>query len=497
VYQVWASPRNLLGLAAIPIQVGLLSSRSFDRVFRLYDETASRQENFLDLAHPARLAPGAEGRMQAIAGELHTQGHDPALVERLLHLVVQADEITASRLRPYVLADHWGASRRPVLELCLWATRLGLLDFRWDILCPLCRNPRHTSLALSGYQPDVHCDACQVDFRANFEQSVELTFRPNPAVRPIEFQEYCVGGPHTTPHILVQRLLEPGGQADLSLALEAGRYRARSLALPGGQYFHVDPQGSPELRLTAGPDGWGTAEGQVQPQARLKLENRSPEEQLFLIERLAWGDQAVTAAEVFLLQTFRDLFANEALRPGQEITVGSLAILFTDLRDSTRLYRLIGDAPAFGRVMEHFDLLRQAILAADGALVKTIGDAVMAAFPRPIAAVRAALEAQRLLAEVTRYNPELSLKAGIHYGPCIAVNLNERMDYFGTTVNLASRLDHFSQGGNVIISAEVLRDPEVAAWLKAKRVAVNPFQASLKGFDEPIPLFALKEGQAE
>ena len=115
----------------------------------------------------------------------------------------------------------------------------------------------------------------------------------------------------------------------------------------------------------------------------LTLENTTDAEQLVMLERMAWTDQATTAAEVTALQMFRDLFSSEALRPGEQISVGTLTVLFTDLRDSTKLYREIGDATAFGRVMNHFDVLRKAIAEHDGAIVKTIGDAVMAVFRTP------------------------------------------------------------------------------------------------------------------
>src|SRR5213079_830494 len=131
----------------------------------------------------------------------------------------------------------------------------------------------------------------------------------------------------------------------------------------------------------------------------LQFENATKEEQLFILERMMWSDQAATAAEVTALQVFRDLFSTEALRPGEQISVGTLTVLFTDLRNSTRLYREIGDATAFGRVMNHFDVLRKAIAEHDGALVKTIGDAVMAVFRQPSAALKAMLDAQEQLAD--------------------------------------------------------------------------------------------------
>src|SRR5205814_7684589 len=111
--------------------------------------------------------------------------------------------------------------------------------------------------------------------------------------------------------------------------------------------------------------------------------------------------QVTTAAVITSMQAFRDLFSSEALRPGEAISVESLSILFTDLKGSTALYRTIGDAPAFGQVMSHFDILREGVAAHHGGLVKTIGDSIMAVFPDPADALAAALD---ILQEFRDYN---------------------------------------------------------------------------------------------
>jgi class 3 adenylate cyclase len=224
----------------------------------------------------------------------------------------------------------------------------------------------------------------------------------------------------------------------------------------------------------------------------LRLHNETRREQLFIFEHMAWSDQAVTAAEVTSLQLFRDLFANEALRPDAQISVGSLTVLFTDLRDSTRLYREIGDAVAFGRVMGHFDVLREAVVAEDGALVKTIGDSVMAVFRRPLAALQAILNAQEALTKRTM-GSSLVLKAGIHHGPSIAVTLNDRLDYFGSTVNIAARVQNLSEGDDVVITSAVRDDPEVRQWLDKQEgvLALQPFEAKLKGVENQVYLWRI------
>src|SRR3989442_13149618 len=149
------------------------------------------------------------------------------------------------------------------------------------------------------------------------------------------------------------------------------------MAIDGWQHPQAGEKGRCVATVRATNDGWANEELEVATEAGLTFENATDVEQLFILERTAWSDDAATAAEVTALQVFRDLFASEALRPGEQISVGTLTVLFTDLKNSTRLYREIGDATAFGRVMNHFDVLKQAIAAEDGALVKTIGDAVM------------------------------------------------------------------------------------------------------------------------
>jgi class 3 adenylate cyclase len=368
----------------------------------------------------------------------------------------------------------------------LQATRIGLLDLQWELICPHCRGAAQTASSLAGVRSEVACETCNIDFTVNFHRSVELTFRPNASIREVETRFFCVGGPEVTPHVIAQQLLGAGTQRELSVPLETGRYRVRTMGLPGAQYLATNEQGKTEAALVACPEGWPSDELELALQPAIKLENQTAGEQLFILERMAWSDQAATAAEVTALQVFRDLFANEALRPGDQISVGSLTVLFTDLRNSTRMYRAIGDATAFGHVMNHFDVLKQAIAAEDGAVVKTIGDAVMAVFRRPASALRAMLAAQQELASPTSGGQPLTLKAGLHSGPCIAVTLNDRLDYFGSTVNLAARLEGLSTGDDVIISADVRTDPEVEELLRnpANRLSASRFEMKLKGFDE-------------
>ena len=488
-YELWSTPRNIPGAVAIPVQLNFVVARRFRDSIQKYDQVAfqgagdtpepSTSQSSFDLQRLASLK-------QKLIADLETTDSPEQKIpvaERLADFLEHGDDFGVARIRAYKLADDWHEPRRLVLEVCLRATRAGLLDFQWDLLCPLCRGPQESGQSLKDIKTDVHCDTCKIDFTVNFDRYVELTFRPNPAVRRVSVSSFCIGSPHWTPHVVAQQLLPAGDKRELVLPLESGNYRLRALELPGSQELTVSPDGATSTGVTLSTNGWSAEPLHVNEEFTLALQNETDAEQLLILERLEWSDQATTAAEVTALQMFRDLFAAEALRPGEQISVGTLTVLFTDLRHSTQLYREIGDATAFGRVMSHFDVVRKAIVEHDGAIVKTIGDAVMAVFRRAADGVLAMLEVQQALAEPGDGHIPLQLKAGLNTGPCIAVTLNDRLDYFGSTVNMAARLEGLSSGSDVIISRSVYEDGKVQELIESDHFDAVPFDMSLKGFE--------------
>ncbi|HEY3474570.1 MAG TPA: DUF5939 domain-containing protein, partial [Anaerolineales bacterium] len=401
--------------------------------------------------------------------------------------------LSVQRIRPYALADRWEESRRGVLETFLRATRAGLLDMSWDLLCPSCRGTTEGHTNLGSVTGQSHCNTCQIDFTVNFDHNIEVVFKPNPSVRPVEFDAaFCVGSPQLQPHVVMSQRIAALRSLPVTIQLEPGRYTLRASNAPGSISLLAEADGPPQVDIRVTSFGWPPEQPRVSIQPTFNLINATDADQSFQLERTAWSDQAATAADVTALQVFRDLFASEVIRPGEEISIGSVTLMFTDLRDSTRLYRRIGDASAFGRVREHFDVLEKAIASEGGAIVKTMGDSVMATFRHPIHALRAVWSAQSRIAEYGE--PALWLKVGLHKGPCIVVNLNDRLDYFGSTVNMAARLPDFSQGGELVFTEEINGDPEVQQFLaeNIKLGALSPFTGNLKGFDEPFMMWKLR-----
>ncbi|MGA7606715.1 MAG: DUF5939 domain-containing protein, partial [Anaerolineales bacterium] len=491
-YQTWARARNPIGTLGIFVVIGLFSKTRFESVFRSYDRIASKGGSLAEIPSRRGLSSAGRTRFRSLSAALIQSGVDATLIQRLGEFLDHADDLSLQRIRPYALADRWGISRRSVLELFLRSTRAGILDMFWDLLCPSCRGTTDTSAHLSAVHSASHCNTCNIDFTANFDHNVEVFFRPNPSLRQIDATlEFCVGSPQQQPHIILMQTLWPREELAFDTELHEGRYLLRASGLSGSRGLVAAKEGEAAFEARASYDGWPYGETHISLMPHIKLMNITQEPQTFQLERTAWSDQATTAVDVTILQVFRDLFASEVLRPGEEISVGSVTLMFTDLRDSTRLYRQIGDAPAFGRVREHFEILEKAITLEGGSIIKTMGDSVMAAFLYPASALKAITRVQKIL---NTHGQGLMLKIGIHHGPCIAVNMNERLDYFGSTVNIAARLPHFSSGGEVVFSQSVRDDPEAIRFLEQNTLpnSVTHFQAEIKGYEETFPLWRLK-----
>lgn len=171
----------------------------------------------------------------------------------------------------------------------------------------------------------------------------------------------------------------------------------------------------------------------------------------------------VSGHRLLTVQTFRDLFPRETIPPNESLVIRRVAILFTDLVGSTAIYSRQGDSRAYNLVRQHFERLFKVVDSHNGAVIKTIGDAVMAAFTEPTDALQAAIAMHQQLKSLNQQlnlpaEEVLILKIGIDAGPCISVSLNDRIDYFGITVNTAARVQATSKGNDIAITDSLFQD---------------------------------------
>ena len=409
----------------------------------------------------------------------------PGPLEKLRRHLLEASDLEVIRMRPFELADRWGEDRVATLRFLLHAAQAGALDLSWNLLCPSCRVAARETPSLSRMKNRAHCETCRIEFGADLAASVEVRFAVQPAVRRARADVYCIGGPANTPHVAAQLRLEPGERRSEPFERPPGPLRVRCYQAPGilgleGTRIRVEPGG---LRMEPGPAG------------ALEVENALPAEALLVVERETWKESAATAALVTSLQEFRDLFPAEAVAPGDEIGISSLAVLFTDLKGSTELYGRMGDARAFAFVQNHFRYLVERVAAHRGGVVKTMGDAVMATFASGRDALEAAIEMQRGWQAFRGGREEgrgVELKVGVHQGPAIAINNEGRLDFFGTTVNTAARIQGQSEGGDVVISRALGADPQVRDLLRARALGGEELTVPLRGLEGDHTLTRLR-----
>ncbi|MCP4808524.1 MAG: hypothetical protein GY913_18900 [Proteobacteria bacterium] len=401
--------------------------------------------------------------------------------DKLLALVRDAHDAELIRIRPFELADRWDEDRNDVLDACLHGVEAGLLELNWDLVCPSCQTRASRVGRLWELDDAGHCQLCDIDFELPFDRSVEATFCPRPGVRPVEDIQFCSGGPARTPHVLSQHHLPAGAAIQLTAPEFAGPLR---VFLRGGSQVDVrvvdDGAEQTQVIFPEGP-----APVAVRPGGAILVTSALGDDRHVKLELPGWSDLAATASHLATNALFRRQFSGDVLAPGRQLKVTRISLLFSDLTGSTELYTREGDARAYKLVQEHFDLLGGIIAAHHGTIVKTIGDAVMAAFSverDALACSVAMLEAWPAFQAPRETAQDVWLKLGVHSGPCYAVTANDLLDYFGQTVNVAARLQGAAGEDELVVLAELADEARAGDWLGRAEEAER-FDAELKGLD--------------
>lgn len=418
-----------------------------------------------------------------------------ALATQLVEFVESGSDADVTRIRPLALALEWQVDGRELLAVCLAAVVSGLLELRWDLVCPSCRTATDRQTSLSELPAAAHCQLCDISYEIELDRAIEATFLPSPALRRPEPGPFCIGGPMRTPHVVAQAILPARGSVAFDAPERPGRYR---IFVRGGASAALEVTADGEQAVRFHVTGQSIAHGDVhgstskiaalRPGAKVEVSQSDDSERHVKLERLEWASRAATAHLVSTLPEFRRQFSGDLLRPGVSLRVARVALLFTDLTDSTALYHTVGDAKAFKVVQEHFDVLSAIIAEHRGTIVKTIGDAVMAAFVEERDALNASFAMHRAFPAFRAGNSDAArtfLKIGVYAGPCYVVTANGVLDYFGQTVNIAARLQGASGAGEVVLDGQFADKAERAGWLSNFSISEH-FEARLKGLPDPV-----------
>jgi class 3 adenylate cyclase len=138
-------------------------------------------------------------------------------------------------------------------------------------------------------------------------------------------------------------------------------------------------------------------------------------------------------------------------------------------------------------------LLQKIIASEQGAVVKTIGDAVMATFETSDRAIAAAIRMREAMSDLgaQRQHQSLRLKIGIHEGSCLAVTLNDQQDYFGQTVNIASRVQGLAASRSIVVTEQVVENAQAFALLETRGLKPTLRRATLSGVADEISVYEI------
>ena len=448
-------------------------------------------------------------------------------VTMLERMVRDAPDHALTKINALDLAAKEGIGEEQVIAALLNAVGLGIFEMSWNVMCPSCAGVISANKSLKTLDREqYHCAFCAAGYETTLDNLVEVTFTVSPRVRKI-----AAHNPDALPAAEYYRQIFWSSAIDLptdlekllrevtleSIDLPSGERAILSLRLPEGTLIVFDPVTHTAQFLDV--RGEEASERQnlsmifknVQVPAetlafrpgplRLALENRTDSRVLPAI----WiANQALdgllkrrkpilNAKRLLTNQTFRDIYRTDTLAIGQRLKIMSLTFLFSDLKGSTALYDRVGDLVAFDLVNEHFRLLQKIIASERGAVVKTIGDAVMATFVRPEHALAAGLRMRAAMKALNaeRGKEDLVVKIGIHEGPCLAVMLNERQDYFGQTVNIAARVQSLSTNQEIHITAPVVESPDVTALIKKASISPIRKEAALRGIADKMVVYEI------
>ncbi len=455
----------------------------------------------------------------------------PRVISKFESLIRSSDDLDLYRVNPLAFARGYGVAEPESIDLFLHATRCGLFDMKWDVLCPQSGMVLDSFGALRTLKTHYVCGLCDVSGETDLDDFIEVTFSVSPQLRHLPFHDPDsvsvedfhwklrfasdgrLPGQQTRFLEVLQGLvrgltfLPPGTRTTLKAELGPGALSGVNIQTQAALMLPVsgDPVTTPTLlriiydgrhflpALSAVPPGPVVIEVENTGSTRgaLLLINWPPEIVAQTVKPALDFEPYVSGGSLLARQTFRRLFRSERVDESEGLGIRQVTFLFTDLKGSTAMYERLGDLNAYALVRAHFALLDRIAQQHAGAIVKTIGDAVMAVFSRPTDAVSAALH---IIADIDRFNhertdPDIILKIGAHCGPSIAVTLNDNLDYFGQTVNVAARVQSLADAGDICVSEALYTAPGVRDLLSGREVAA--FDASLRGVEGAASVYRI------
>jgi len=455
---------------------------------------------------------------------------DKVYLDTLYEILINSTDWDLFRINPIRFALENNLNEQKIIDIFVHASKIGLFEFEWSMLCPKCGGVTSSHHAIDEIESEkTHCVFCDVDIETDLSEYVEVSFnlaesikkleihphenlenymkfvRSKNRVAPKEFDDYI-----NNEAFISFNVAEPDESIKIEFEAKFNSiYRLICVETNSLSRFTVDESTNENpqiIDIDMHKHGFSEADVEIaQGKTILHITNHSPYKvgymffspepnkiMSFLSKQPIRFDNYLNGKILLNNQNFRDLFKMNNLPDDLNLKVSDMTILFTDLKQSTELYDKIGDIEAYSLVQKHFDLLFEKTKENSGAIVKTIGDAVMSAFSNPLDGIKAATS---MMKEIKKMNEGIShdiqIKVGLNSGTALAVMANEQIDYFGQTVNKAARVQGLADESEIWITDPILTFHEVKEFLDIAGYKTKRFKANLKGISKPITVHKL------
>lgn len=482
-----------------------------------------------------------ENKLKTIIN-ISNQRIDEKIINKFKEYLLGFGDEKPEKLNPFTFSGINGISKKDSVSLFIYATKVGVFDFKWVQICPVCGgiHSRHETIN-SLDKKSYYCYMCNLSNEAALDDWIEVSFDLNSGLfeqkTPKEFpiQQWSYADTFFSPNVVYTdelkafisscskgfTTIDPEEIGELSFIPEEGNtYKIISFEIHSAIWFEnvsKSKDNTPyihDIEMTERSfvpscfDIYATKttfrlKNMTGKKAGVILVEVKPEFS-DILEKNKSFKPFLTGKMLLNNQSFRDLFRSDYISPDLSLTIKDLTILFTDLKGSTSMYGRIGDIKAFDLVNKHFDILRICVDKNNGSVVKTIGDAVMASFNDPLDGFNAAWEMNEAIlnfnneikSENRLDNEDIAIKIGLNSGHALAVNLNNRIDYFGQAVNIAARVQGLANAGEIWISDQIYNNNHVQKrideYKESGKFEVNKSIAQLKGVTEEQVVYQIK-----
>ncbi|MCP4345400.1 MAG: adenylate/guanylate cyclase domain-containing protein [Desulfobacterales bacterium] len=460
---------------------------------------------------------------------------NPNTIDKIGDILYESDDWDLLRINPLRFTKQHEIEENACIDIFIHGVKIGLFDFSYNMLCPLCGGVVQMHHELDELEQEkFYCSVCNEFVPTILDGQVEVAFTIHPDIKKLQtdplqdresYYRYYFSANYEKSEELTEcaysgiidcfgfEVLKSDEIFTVSVTGNPHHvYQFVSIGYNTSCWIHFDKNEAVEdknIEINLLPSGFTPSEIHVSDgEYQVKIHNRTKNKFGFLVHRVQREKMLeivkkyplrehpfFTASRLINNQSFRDLFRVQKLSESLNLNVKNLTIMFTDLKGSTAMYDEAGDMFAYKLIKEHFKLLSESVRNHSGAIVKTMGDAVMATFVSPLNGLLCALDMiqkiDRLNKEWDQHGYRIGLKVGLNNGPALTVVNDERLDYFGQSINVAARIQGLAGADEIYLSDSVYKDAGAEQLISSHGYVSECEEALLKGVGQPMAVYKI------